>query len=227
MNKFNKLSLEKKDIPNFLIIIRLILTIFIVALLIGKFYKVPGDITIYSIKDIFAEKSLDNEKIYCSISLYQLLAGILFVIACLSDFLDGYVARKHNWVSHFGKIWDPIADKVLINSVLICFTVLKFIPIFISIIMIARDVIIDAKRMFDCKQNADVSANIYGKLKTILQMWGIIFIFFICCFTNEDNTHNKMWWFGQNLLMYTATIMSIFSGSYYLFAKNIHDDHKN
>jgi phosphatidylglycerophosphate synthase len=81
--------------------------------------------------------------------------------------------------------------------------------------------------MCDCKQNADVSANIYGKLKTVLQMWAIIFIFFICCFTNEDNTHNKMWWFGQNLLMYAATIMSIFSGSYYLFVKNIHDDHKN
>lgn len=211
MLKKKELFLDKKNIPNFLIIIRLVLTVFIVGLLICKFYKIPGDITIYKI-----------DVLYCSISKYQLLAGLLFILACLSDFLDGFIARKNNWVSSFGKIWDPIADKVLINSVLICFAILNFIPAFIPIIMISRDVIVDANRMLACKQNIDVSANFYGKLKTVLQMLAIIFIYFICCccFEKLNNTHDHItWWIYQNLLMYIATLMSVFSGSYYLFIK--------
>lgn len=218
---------NKKNVPNILVIVRMVLTVFIVGLLICKFYNILGNIVVYSTKDIFLKNNQPDNNLYCFIDLYQLLAGLLFIIACFSDFLDGFIARKYNCVSLFGKIWDPIADKILVNSVLICFATLNFIPVFIPIIMVARDVIVDAKRMLTCMQNVDVSANIYGKLKTFLQMWGIIFIFFICSFTNTNNEHMLMWWLVQNLLMYSATLMSIFSAGNYLFAKHTNNDHKN
>jgi len=204
----------KQNIPNMLVILRMVLAIAVVTLILLDGYCCPGNKIIYTIKDIFLKDSKGINKDYCDITLYMLLAGILFVLASITDWLDGKLARKYNWVSDFGKFWDPIADKVLVNSTLIAFAWCDLIPVVIPIIMIARDVLVDADRMIAAKQNIVVAANIYGKMKTVLQMIAIIFIFFL--FSRHDfTTHALMYWLVQNLLMYVATLMSVFSGVIY------------
>lgn len=204
---------SKRNIPNILLVSRMILVPVIVALLIADFFT-KGDSfnkIIYSMVLPF-----DRDFDYTKVSLFFLIAGSLFVLASITDWLDGFLARKYNWVSDFGKFWDPIADKVLINSVLICFAAAEYVPFYIPVIMIARDVIVDAQRMVAAKKDIVVAANYWGKLKTVLQMVGIIVIFF---FFNAqyDELHSSKWVFYviQNLMLHLATIMSIASGINY------------
>lgn len=204
---------SKRNIPNILLVSRMILVPVIVALLIADFFT-KGDSfnkIIYSM-----ELPFDRDFEYTNVSLFFLIAGSLFVLASITDWLDGFLARKYNWVSDFGKFWDPIADKVLINSVLICFAAAEYVPFYIPVIMIARDVIVDAQRMVAAKKDIVVAANYWGKLKTVLQMVGIIVVFF---FFNAqyDELHSSKWVFYviQNLMLHLATIMSIASGINY------------
>lgn len=200
---------QKRNIPNILVVVRMILTIAIVVLL-----SIPDMKTIYSFYS-----PLHDDYLYTIITLNHLLAGILFVIASYTDRLDGRLARKHAWVSDFGKLWDPIADKVLINSVLICFAAKGYIPAWIPIIMIARDIAVDADRMFAASRGVIVAANIYGKAKTVVQMFAIIFIFFI--FNGVEGPDLVIYWAVQNLLMYVACLLSLISGVIYF--RKIHD----
>ncbi len=191
----------------------------IVALLIADFFTKgeSGNKIIYSTCVPF-----DKDYDYTNVSLCFLIAGCLFVIASITDWLDGFLARKYKWVSNFGKFWDPIADKVLINSVLICFAAAQYIPFYIPVIMIARDVIVDAQRMSAAKKDIVVAANYWGKLKTVLQMVGIIVIFFFFNAQYDVLKSSLHWvfWAIQNLMLHLATIMSIASGIIYFI--NIH-----
>ena len=210
---------QKKNIPNMLLVLRMILAVAVVVLIICDCYYRTR--VIYNVSDMFLKEEWDKSQHqgYCSISLLMLIAGGLFVLACITDFLDGYLARRFNWVSDFGKFWDPVADKVLVNSVLICFAFHCFIPVWIPVIMIARDVVVDAQRMIAAKKDVVVAANIWGKAKTVLQMIGIIWIFFFCCGT-EYAYHPGMWWGIQNTVLYLATIMSVVSGVIYMVRIN-------
>jgi CDP-diacylglycerol--glycerol-3-phosphate 3-phosphatidyltransferase len=98
------------------------------------------------------------------------IAAGVFVIAALSDFLDGYIARKHKLVTNFGKFMDPIADKLLVCSALICFVELHLLPSWIVIIIIARDFIINGFRLIASDNGVVVAASKWGKLKTNIQM---------------------------------------------------------
>ena len=101
----------------------------------------------------------------------------VFVIASLTDFLDGYLARKNNQVTDLGKFLDPIADKMLVNSMLVFLSInfvslndhLRF-PFFCVILMIIRDLVVDGLRFMAATKKVVISANIYGKLKTVFQM---------------------------------------------------------
>lgn len=205
----------KQNIPNMLVVFRMILAVVIVGLLIANHFVPPGN----SNPIIYQLKGPEWMPYYiATIKLYFLIAGCLFVLASFTDWLDGFLARKNHWVSDFGKLWDPIADKVLINSVLICFAWSGYIGVFIPVIMIARDVAVDAQRMVAAKKNIVVAANFWGKCKTVLQMVGIIFIFFIFAFKGDIN--NVFYWTIQQLLMYIATIMSVVSGVIYFIDIN-------
>lgn len=94
----------------------------------------------------------------------------LFIIASVTDFLDGYIARKRNIVTTFGKFMDPIADKLLVNSTFLILTAWGVVPLFVTIIIIARDLIVDAIRMVMVQHNVVIAASIWGKLKTVCQM---------------------------------------------------------
>lgn len=196
------MKLQPKHIPNLLTIFRMVLVPIIIV-----FMLVPFGGNIYSLNG-----GTGDWGFACGFQLNFFLAGIFFVVACLSDTLDGYLARRNNWISNFGKLWDPIADKVLINSVLICFCAQGLIPIFIPIIMIARDVIVDASRMHASSKGAVIPANIYGKLKTVSQMLAIMIVFFIF----NSSIHNSQWWFSQNIMMWLALFFSVMSGIIYV-----------
>lgn len=115
---------------------------------------------------------------FLKIDLIFFIAFILFALASFSDFLDGHIARKYNLVTNFGKFMDPIADKLLINSLFIILTQVGEIkiPLWIPVVMISRDIIVDVMRMLAMEQNKVVAANIFGKIKTVLQMIAIIFV---------------------------------------------------
>ena len=101
---------------------------------------------------------------------------ILFIIGSFSDFLDGHIARKNNIVTTFGKFMDPIADKLLVNTLFIILTGFGQMPWIITVIMISRDIVVDAIRMIVVEQGTVIAASKLGKLKTVTQMVALILI---------------------------------------------------
>ncbi len=154
---------------------------------------------------------------YIDVSLNFFIAWILFIIASLSDMLDGKIARKYNMVTDYGKFMDPIADKLLVNTTLIILA--SYGPIRVNvicvIIMIARDIVVDAVRLNAMRKNVVVAANIFGKLKTVFQMVAIILIM-VNDFNLDSLLHlNDNYYLGQ-LFMYVATLTSLISGIIYV-----------
>lgn len=154
---------------------------------------------------------------YIDVSLNFFVAWILFIIASLSDMLDGKIARKYNMVTDYGKFMDPIADKLLVNTTLIILA--SYGPIRVNvicvIIMIARDIVVDAVRLNAMRKNVVVAANIFGKLKTVFQMVAIILIM-VNDFNLDSLLHlNDNYYLGQ-LFMYVATLTSLISGIIYV-----------
>ena len=200
-----KFKFEKKQIPNILTIFRIVLVPVIIVFMLVDFGPV-----IYSFHTEVATK-------FVTINLNILLAAILFIIASLTDAIDGYLARRNNWVSNFGKFWDPLADKILTNSVLFCFASpeLNIVPIWIPIIMLIRDIIVDGTRMMSAKSNVVVAANWWGKAKTINIMIAIIVAFFIGA--NQLVVSDAWYWGVQNSLMYTSLVLTLVSGGIYCF----------
>lgn len=114
--------------------------------------------------------------LFNDVTLEYFLSFIIFVVASISDFLDGYIARKNNLVTTYGKFMDPIADKLLVNSTIIILA--SQIPslVIVAVVMIARDIVVDALRLIAVSRNKVVAANIWGKLKTVTQMVAICFV---------------------------------------------------
>lgn len=100
----------------------------------------------------------------------DLIALMIFVIASLTDMLDGKIARKYNLVTNFGKFMDPLADKLLVCAALICLIELDRIPSWIVIIIISREFIISGFRLVAADNRVVIAANYWGKFKTTFQM---------------------------------------------------------
>ncbi|QHX35683.1 CDP-diacylglycerol-glycerol-3-phosphate 3-phosphatidyltransferase [Spiroplasma sp. TIUS-1] len=156
-----------------------------------------------------------------SLSLTDLLAGILFILASLSDMLDGYIARKYNQVTSFGKFFDSIADKLLTNLLLVVFAVIGILPLWIVLIFIGRDFIIDVVRQLLASQKTIMSANNLGRYKAAIQMLGLSILFFVGLASWNDNGE---WLYGEFGLInqivmiptYTAAILSVAAALNYM-----------
>ncbi len=155
------------------------------------------------------------------ISLYYFLACIVFVIASSTDALDGYLARKWNQVTDLGKFLDPVADKLLVDSALIYLILPHFvdstitISVFCVIVMIGRDLVVDAMRFIAAGKGKVLAANIFGKIKTVLQMVAIILVFLNGWpFTYFDSAFGA--WRIANIFVYLATFASFMSGLIYV-----------
>lgn len=129
--------------------------------------NLPNKLTILRVIMIpFFVLFLLNEKIPYN----NLIAVVIFSLACITDALDGYIARKHNLVSNFGKFMDPLADKLLVSSAFICFVEKGLLPAWIVIIIISREFIISGFRLVAVDNGVVIAASIWGKFKTIVQM---------------------------------------------------------
>lgn len=147
------------NLPNRLTVTRLCLVPVFIALYLCPYFT---DISVPQIHILFTD-----------ISVIQLLAFIVFLGASLTDFLDGYLARKNHLVTTFGKFVDPIADKMLVNSALILLTWNNKMSVIALIVMLLRDTFVDGVRLVASSSNRVLAASIYGKLKTVTQMVGI------------------------------------------------------
>ena len=100
----------------------------------------------------------------------------IFVIASLTDWLDGYLARRDNLVTNFGKFMDPLADKLLVGAAMICMVALKTLPTWIVVIIISREFIISGLRLVAADNGVVIAASWWGKIKTATQMIMIIVV---------------------------------------------------
>lgn len=149
-----------------------------------------------------------------SLPYLNLIVLALFCFASFTDFLDGQIARKKNLVTTFGKFADPIADKLLVNMMLILLSYKHMIPVIPVILMILRDIIVDGCRMIAAKRGIVVSAGILGKLKTAFQMFTIIFVLL-------NNLPFEIWQLPiTDVLIWFTSFVSVAGGySYFMQVK--------
>ncbi len=186
------------NLPNKITTFRMICVIFVVAFLL-----LPINWMVIS---------------YLNIGVNYLIAWIIFLVASISDMVDGKIARKYNLITDYGKLMDPIADKMLVNSALIILSVVGpiRIPVICTVIMVARDIVVDAIRMNAVKKNKVIAANIFGKLKTVFQMVALIFVMINDFGLSDLLTLPNYLKIGQ-ILIYLATAMSFISGVIYVY----------
>ena len=194
------------NLPNKLTIARVIMAILIIIILLGGNYI--ADFIGFEIPKLFI-----NETIV--VDLKYIISGFIFIIASLTDFLDGYIARKYNLVTDFGKLVDAIADKVLVNSVLIILASQGFIHPIIPVVIIIRDSVVNSIKMLAASKGKVVAAIKSGKVKTACLMVGIVLTLFY-------NLPFETWNISvAKVLLFVATILSIVSGVQY-FTLNKH-----
>ena len=147
------------------------------------------------------------------------IALALFCIASFTDFLDGYIARKYNQVTDFGKFVDPLADKLLVTSALICFVGLGMIPAVVAIIILSREFLVTSIRLVAAPKGRVIPADKWGKSKTICQMVWISSLLLIQWALSMGIQGSWMVLLNQ-VLMSLTTVLTVFSGGNYLI-KNI------
>lgn len=150
-----------------------------------------------------------------AIPLHYLWALLLFSVASLTDCLDGYIARKHNLVTTFGKFLDPLADKVLVLSAMIGFIELGLSSSVVVIIVIAREFLVTSLRLVAAGEGTVIAASIYGKIKTIVQMISIVGILALEAL-NEIVSIGMDIALLSNILMWITAAITVISGVDYL-----------
>jgi CDP-diacylglycerol---glycerol-3-phosphate 3-phosphatidyltransferase len=157
------------------------------------------------------------------INVVYLVACGVFVVASLTDLLDGKIARKYHMVTDLGKFLDPIADKLLVDSMLIFLVLPHYgldtlsIPVWCVVVMIARDLVVDALRSIAAGKGVVLAANIFGKAKTVMQMVAIPLVLLNGWpFTYFDLSWNASYRIAT-LVVYLATVASFLSGAIYVW----------
>ena len=193
------------NLPNKLTVLRLILTFVIIILLVFPFYTIGVQFPTYNM-----------EGVSTAIELKYIIAGIVFIIASITDFFDGHIARKYNLITNTGKMLDAIADKALVNSVLIILAVHGFVNVIVPVIIVLRDIIVNAIKMEAASKGVVVAAIGSGKIKTATLMIGLVLTFFY------NIPFVFLGWRVSDVLLYIACIMSIVSAiQYYRANKEI------
>lgn len=160
------------------------------------------------------------EMLGSEIGIELLLATIIFVVASFTDWLDGYIARRDNLVTNFGKFADPLADKLLVSAALIMLVGLDKAPAWVVVIIIARELAVTGLRLLLVEEGGTVlAAELPGKIKTVTQMFAIIFLL-------ADDF--PLGWIGLpigEIILYISLFFTIYSGiDYFYNARHIFKD---
>ena len=189
--------------PTKLTVARILMTIVMIFMLLFPFYDVGINMPSFLVCGVY-------------VKLEYLIAGVIFIVASVTDFLDGYLARKNNEVTDLGKMLDAIADKVLVNSALIILASKGFILTLIPVVIIFRDTVVDAMKMEAARKGKVVAAISSGKIKTASMMVGVTLTFFYNLPFEMINIR------VSDFFLYFATIMSVVSMcEYYKLNKNL------
>ena len=157
------------------------------------------------------------------------IATFIFVIASLTDQLDGYIARSRNQVTNFGKFMDPLADKLLVTAALISLVELQVIPAWATVVIIAREFAVSGLRTIAASEGKVIAASVWGKVKTVTQIIAIIALLlqvnigssqYLISLVNSSDIFNSIVNYGPRLFLFLAVIMTLISG-YDYFKKNI------
>lgn len=162
--------------------------------------NLPNKITVFRILMIpfFVACMLIKE-----IPYHEIIAGVIFIIAALSDLVDGKIARHFNLVTNFGKFMDPLADKLLVQSALLCFVANGLLPAWIAIVIMSREFIISGFRLVAADKGIVIAAGNLGKLKTVFQM--VMSVMLIFHFDNE------LWRVAEQVLIWGSLILTVVS----------------
>lgn len=180
------------NVPNRLTVVRIIISILIIFLMLFPFDSININFGYIYIKNILLD-------------VKYIISGILFIIASLTDFLDGYIARKYGLITNTGKMLDAIADKILVNSVLIILASLRMINAIIPVVIVLRDIIVNTIKMEAASRGRVVAAISSGKIKTAALMTGTTLIFF------NNFPFELLNLRVAEFLLYFATLMSLVS----------------
>ncbi len=212
--------MKKINLPTKFTLLRIIAgTLLIIALVVLYLLDQFAVISVRNLGNIY----LLGEENGPYLNWILIIIAFVFLLACLTDLIDGKIARKMNLVTDLGKFLDPLADKFIVNSLMI-FLALNFIslgdhvkfPFFCVIIMVVRDLVVDGMRFMAAHKQVVIAANIYGKLKTVFQMIAIIgvlingFPFVFLDYNWPVYLHISDW------LCYIATFFSVLSGVIYV-----------
>ncbi|MBU4690640.1 CDP-diacylglycerol--glycerol-3-phosphate 3-phosphatidyltransferase [Mycoplasma sp. ES3157-GEN-MYC] len=218
------MKFKNLNLPNKLTLIRIIL--FVPLLVLGHIYLTISNVYFYG--SIFGNYNNEWFTKYFSRVLLTLML-IIFIGAMITDYFDGYIARKNHLVTSFGKLWDPIADKMMTTASLIFLMVISkgFIPFWIVLLFVIRDLIVDGCRVAMKEHNIDVSASIWGKIKTLVQTFAIILLFIIAIaspdfFSKFRYENTGLWYlyaYIASLPLIIALIFSLLSG--YLYIRSV------
>lgn len=198
------------NLPNKITMSRIVLSLIIIIFLLF-----PFDATGVSLPKIFVNESI-------VIDIKYIVAGVLFVVASLTDFVDGHIARKYNMVTDFGKMLDAIADKVLVNAILIILASTGFISAIIPVIIVVRDIVVDTIKMVAGNKGRVVAAIYTGKIKTACMMVGITLTLFY-------NLPFELWNIRvSDALLIIAAVLSVVSAiQYFDMNKDLIFDNQN
>jgi len=148
-----------------------------------------------------------------NIPMFKYIATAVFIIAALTDKLDGYIARSRNQITNFGKFMDPLADKLLVTAALISLVEARIIPTWIAMIIITREFAVTGLRSIAAAEGNVIAASWWGKIKTVVQIVAII-----CALVNLSD-RNEIFGFLTLISMIIAIAITIISGVDY-FIKN-------
>jgi CDP-diacylglycerol--glycerol-3-phosphate 3-phosphatidyltransferase len=164
---------------------------------------------------------------------YSYAALLIFLIASISDFLDGYIARKYSLISNFGKVMDPLADKILILSAMICFVQMNIVEGWMVTIIISREFLVSGIRIMVAEEGEIIMASNWGKAKTVVEIVAVSATLLLIAVNHTINylglSRQDMIIKGEpltefvlltvipNLLMFIAAILSLISGLEYFF----------
>lgn len=178
------------NLPNKLTVFRMIMVPFFVYILLAPVYYPTGSFMYLILPPVL-------------VTYANYVAAIIFVVASFTDFLDGYLARRDGLVTNFGKFMDPLADKLLVCSALICLIQTGLLPAWVVVIIISREFIISGFRLVASDNGVVIAASYWGKFKTVTQMVMVVVLIL--------NFQHPLMILFANILIWLSVILTVVS----------------